>query len=209
MPSRSRGRTSADSAGRRKLWEAQIPSQPAVRIQIPPGKELPQAAVLRFVASVDDDAAGDPGCFLSGEGLGEALEGGKVLPGRGLGGLDLYEDEIGAPLEDEVDLQLAAVAVEGEPRPVSAMEVSLGDLGSHPGLEEGSPQGVGRKLAGVLDVEEVRRQAGVIEVQLGRLDEPLPEIGEERRQAEDDVARFQHRQPGPRRGMGNAAVAGQ
>src|SRR5215210_1292375 len=89
------------------------------------------------------------------------------------------------------------------------MEMRLGDLGHDPGLEERSPQGVGLELSRVLDVEESRRQTGIVEVELGRLDEAFAEIGKERRQTEDDVARLQHREPGASRGLGDAAIIGQ
>src|SRR6185295_4043510 len=86
---------------------------------------------------------------------------------------------------------------------------SLGDLGDYPGLEQGPPQRVAFELTRRLDVQEGRRQTGVVEVELGRLDEPFAKIGEERRQAEDDVARLQHSQPRSGRGLGDAAVIGQ
>src|SRR5947209_6409417 len=208
----ARGEDATTGAGSAWLLSGSRPASsfpPVPGVEVSPGENPAPAAFLRFGAAIDDDSFGDAGNWMRGESLGETFERGEVLARRSLAGLDLHQHEVGSLLQDQVDLQAVAVAIEGKPWPAAAMEMSLGDLGHDPGLEEGSLQGVRLDLARAFDVEQARRQPGVVEVELGRLDETLAEIGEKRRQAEGDVARLQHRKPASRRGLGDAAVARQ
>src|SRR6185295_202475 len=148
-------------------------SAPVEAVELPPGEDPAAASLLRFLAAVDDDAAGDLRGLRPAEGLRNAFERRKGLASRRLGSLDLHQHESGTLLNYQINLQAAAVSIKGEPRPASAMKVSLGDLGDDPSLEEGSPQRMGSELTGILDVEEIGGQTRVVEVELGSLDEPL------------------------------------
>ena len=64
-------------------------------------------------------------------------------------------------------------------------------------------------LAGIADAQQPGGEAGVIEVQLGGLDETLVEIPVMRAQQEQQVAGLQNRKPGARGGVGDAAIRGQ
>src|SRR5947209_20390333 len=107
---------------------------PVPGVEVSPGENPAPAAFLRFGAAIDDDWFGGAGNWMRGESLGETFERGEVLARRSLAGLDLHQHEVGSLLQDQVDLQAVAVAIEGKPWPAAAMEMSLGDLGHDPGL---------------------------------------------------------------------------
>src|SRR5262245_32050534 len=98
-------------------------SVPVEAVQLPPGKDPADASVLRFLAAVDDDAAGDLRRLRPGERLRNALERRKGLASRSLGSLDLHQHERGTLLNHQIDLQTAAVPIKGKPRPAPTMEV--------------------------------------------------------------------------------------
>ena len=68
-------------------------------------------------------------------------------------------------------------------------------------LEQGAAKRVGAQLPGLLDADEVARKSNVVEIQLGRLDQALSDVGVIRRKRKGDVAGFQDCEPLPCGGM--------
>jgi len=113
---------------------------------------------------------------------GDLIEGGDEdgdpLPQqRGLGHTDAV-----AVLVEKVAFDSVRVPEEREIRPATGVEAVFEGLDHDGVLEERPPRRVRRHLADVLDTEEVAGQSHVVEVELGRLDEALADVGEEGRQ---------------------------
>jgi len=64
-------------------------------------------------------------------------------------------------------------------------------------------------LARLLDPQQPRNKAGIEKIELGRFDQPLVEIPVMGLQQKDNVACFEHGEPGFRCIMGDSAIVGQ
>ena len=124
------------------------------------------------------DAAGASCMYLP---LTEALRHGAGL----LDGLDAL-----GRFNQQIHLVARSIPPETQVRGPARIQTPFEKLPDHPGLEERPSQRVGRQLPGRLDAQQPDDETGLVEVELGRLDETLVEVAVVRRQTMEDEARL-------------------
>ena len=70
------------------------------------------------------------------------------------------------------------------------------DLGKHRRLHDGASQGAGGGMCGISQARQMAQRPHVGEIDLGGLDESLPDIREVRAEHDHLICRFEHGQPG-------------
>ena len=107
----------------------------------------------------------------------------------------LDRNEIRTGVENDVDFRTVPIAVEEEIRSQAAVETCLQDLSENPRFENRSSKWVILELRSRPDSEEGADQAGIVEVELGSLDEPLAEVCGVGCESKSDIACLQDRDP--------------
>lgn len=104
--------------------------------------------------------------------IGEAVEGGEVLAGGGAGGLDLDHGQVGAVLQDQVDLYAALLPVEEHPGSTARNHRTTAS--SSPVRSSMSPAratpSVPKRSSGTID--EARHRPSTTDPQFPRITEP-------------------------------------
>ena len=145
----------------------------------------------------------------SREQLRDAVERREMTPTDPRPGLGLDHTDAVAVLVEQVAFQPVRVPEKREIRPATGVEAVFEGL-DHDGVFEERPPGrVRRHLAGVLDAEKVAGQSHVVEVELGRFDEALADVGEKGRQPKNDVARLEDGEPVARRSLRHSGIRAQ
>ena len=146
--------------------------------------------------------------LLAGE-AGGLLAGADVIRRHRAAGLDFHRLQASVHLEHQIRFQPVVVAPEIQIRRQPCVEAGFQELTYHPRLEHRAAQRMQTQGSGVADAQQPARQAGIDEVQLGRLDQPLAEIAVVGWQQEHQIAGLQHRQPGACGVVGDTRLAGQ
>lgn len=81
-------------------------------------------------------------------------------------------------MDDEIYFVPLGITPEIQRRFTTLVDKSLHSLGYHPVLEDRAAKRMGKDLLGGRDAQEITEQAGIVEVRLWALDEPLAEIFE-------------------------------
>ena len=88
----------------------------------------------------------------------------------------------------------------------TAVVAMLQRLYHHHVLEQRASKRMRGDLFHMLDADEMAGEAHIVKIELRRLDQPLANIGVERRQPESDIARLQHLDPIAGGGVADAGV---
>ena len=112
-------------------------------------------------------------------------------------------------MDDEVNLRSATITIEEHAARFSSVAPLFCDFRNHPGFENRTAKRMRAQLIGCANAHEPANEAGVVEMQLGRLHEALPKVRMIRRQAENDEAGLEQADPGFRGRLRYAAIAGQ
>ena len=134
------------------------------------------------------------------DGVGQSREAADSAKHRRVGrvgALHLEQPESAAGLDGEIRLDAGLVAHVVEARASPAVELGLEGLHDDEVLEQPAQQRIARHLPRRLDLEEVRGEPDVGEVDLGGLHEPLAEVVVVRLEPVDDEARLKDGQPLP------------
>src|SRR4029078_5910433 len=113
----------------------------------------------------------------------------------------------GSEVQQGVHLVARRIAPEVELGGLAVMEEGLVELTNDEGLEDGSTQRVQVDVLRPAQPQEGAEEAGVEEVQLGRLHQPLVEILMVRLEEVEDIARLEHGDPVPRRRVADPGLA--
>lgn len=162
------------------------------------GAALPRAAAVHQHAP--SDWVGRP------EGGRHALQCMQGVGRDGRPGFALHAPDIGSSIHEQVDLGTAGLPQVVEGGRETPVGVRLVNLRGHPRLEDRAAQRMRREVRSAPDTEQTADAAGVHPVDLRRPDGPLARVPRPCRQAEDEEARFEDRQPGAGRVVGHARV---
>ncbi len=108
-------------------------------------------------------------------------------------GFHLHRPPLAGALDQQVDLidSIAAPEIHAVGQAMVAQVLQV--LGHQHVLDQGTTHRVVGQRLGAADAQQPGSQTGVVEVQLGRLYQPLAEVAVIRRQPESDGAGLQHR----------------
>jgi hypothetical protein len=112
-------------------------------------------------------------------------------------------------LDQYIDFITGVVAPEIEVRCQPLVVAAFHQFADDEVFEQGTARGMDGQMCSVANAHQMRGQAGVVEIQLGGLDQPFAKVLVVRLQQEHDVARLQHRQPGADGLVRHTAVIGQ
>ena len=116
--------------------------------------------------------------------LGNPVKRVKIVGGDGGAGLDLDSPNAEAGLIQQVALQTPCVSEEGKVGPPSLVEAALEGFHDDQVLEERSAKGMSDDLLRVFNTDKIAGQPNVVEVELGRFDQALSDVGVKGRQLE-------------------------
>lgn len=140
---------------------------------------------------------------------GRGVQGLERIRGDGGARLGFGQHEARRRIQNEVDFDAALLAQVEERGRLPAMDARLVDLRRDPGLEDRAAQRVVDELIRGADAQEVAREPGVEEVQLGGLDHLGGDAAMPGGQAKDQEARLEDRQPRPGGVVRDAGVGGE
>ncbi len=130
----------------------------------------------------------------------------EIIGRNGRTSLDLNGANAAACLIKEIAFQTPCIAEEGQVGWLAPIETVFERLRHDRILKKCSTQRMGCNLRRMFDTDEIAGQPNVVEVELGRLDQTLSEVGVKWLELENDVARFQHRELLSRCRVGDAGV---
>ena len=172
------------------------------------GKVIPREdggflPVLEGGATVDEPR----GDRLAGELGAPVVEAGKEVGRDGLAGFDFHGVEgIRSGFDEGVDFVAFFVSEEMEGGLEAVIGLRLEDLGHDPVFKQGTALGVDAEVVGSAHADEPGSEPGIAEVELGRFDEALVEIGEPRADQKHQMAGLEYGQPGLGGDAGDAGV---
>jgi len=118
---------------------------------------------------------------------------GARFRGHGPARLDLYRDQPGARVDEDVDLVPGGVAPEVELRILPPCRVGLDEFGDDERLEDGAAQRMSLERRRIFDAQQVAHQSGVEKVKPRTLAEALAEVRVMRWQSGRDVPDLKRR----------------